>query len=30
MFVEQMPEFIAEAGKCLLSLGLQAKAGDCE
>lgn len=30
MFVEQMPEFIAEAGICLLFIGLQAKADDCE
>lgn len=28
--MEQMPEFIAEAGICLLSVGLQAKAGDYE
>lgn len=30
MFVEHMPDFIAEAGIYLLSAGLQAKAGDCE
>lgn len=30
MFVEQMPEFFAEAGMCLLSLGQQAEEGDYE